>query len=92
MLAELVGAVKGGVVPARALGQALHDLERLVTDARSAGASLIRLYKEAKGALIPEQSKGLISFKDQALTLLNYKMQPAVSLMHSASRSPQRRK
>ncbi len=40
-LAELVGAVKGGVVPAKALGQALHDLERLVTDARSAGANPI---------------------------------------------------
>src|SRR5258708_13161442 len=38
-LAELVGAVKGGVVPAKALGQALHDLERLVTAARSAGAN-----------------------------------------------------
>ncbi len=30
MLAELVGAVKGGVVPVKALSQALQDLERLV--------------------------------------------------------------
>src|SRR2546426_8071334 len=30
MLAELVGAVKGGVIPANALGQALQDLEALV--------------------------------------------------------------
>src|SRR5260370_30610663 len=32
-LAELVGPGKGGVVPAKALGQALHHLYRLATDA-----------------------------------------------------------
>lgn len=48
MLAELVGAVKGGVVPAKALSQALLDLETLVTQARSAGASpIIALATEA---------------------------------------------
>ena len=41
VLAELVSDVQGGVVPAKALGQALHDLEKLVADARSAGASPI---------------------------------------------------
>jgi hypothetical protein len=41
MLAELVSAVKGGVVPAKALGQALQDLEALVKTARNAGASPI---------------------------------------------------
>lgn len=41
MLAELVGAVKGGIVPAKALSQALLDLEALVKSARSAGASPI---------------------------------------------------
>ena len=41
MLAELVGAVKGGVVPAKALSQALLDLETLVKVARNAGASPI---------------------------------------------------
>ena len=41
MLAELVGTVQDGVIPAKALSQALHDLEKLVTDARSAGASPI---------------------------------------------------
>ncbi len=41
MLAELVGSVKGGVVPAKALSQALLDLETLVKDARNAGASPI---------------------------------------------------
>jgi len=39
MLAELVGAVKGGVVPIKALSQALQDLETLVEAARKAGAS-----------------------------------------------------
>src|SRR5690349_879653 len=48
MLAELVGSVKGGVVPAKALSQALLDLETLVTQARSAGASpIIALATEA---------------------------------------------
>ena len=48
VLAELVGAVKGGVVPAKALGQALQDLEMLVKVARSAGASpIIALATEA---------------------------------------------
>ena len=41
MLAELVGAVKGGVVPAKALGQALLDLEALVKTARNTGANPI---------------------------------------------------
>ena len=41
MLAELVGTVKGGVVPAKALSQALQDLETLVKVARNAGASPI---------------------------------------------------
>ncbi len=48
VLAELVGAVKGGVVPAKPLGQALQDLEMLVKVARSAGASpIIALATEA---------------------------------------------
>jgi exopolyphosphatase/guanosine-5'-triphosphate,3'-diphosphate pyrophosphatase len=48
MLAELVGAVKGGVVPAKALSQALQDLETLVKDARNANASpIIALATEA---------------------------------------------
>jgi exopolyphosphatase/guanosine-5'-triphosphate,3'-diphosphate pyrophosphatase len=48
MLAELVGAVRGGVVPAKALSQALLDLETLVTQARNAGASpIIALATEA---------------------------------------------
>ena len=41
MLAELVGAVKGGVVPVKALNQALQDLETLVKAASSAGARTI---------------------------------------------------
>jgi exopolyphosphatase/guanosine-5'-triphosphate,3'-diphosphate pyrophosphatase len=41
VLAELVGSVKGGIVPVKALSQALHDLETLVEAARSAGASAI---------------------------------------------------
>ena len=41
MLAELVGAVQGEVVPVKALSQALQDLERLVADARGAGANPI---------------------------------------------------
>ena len=40
-LAGLVGAVTGGVVPVKALSQALHDLETLVEAARTAGASPI---------------------------------------------------
>jgi exopolyphosphatase / guanosine-5'-triphosphate,3'-diphosphate pyrophosphatase len=48
MLAELVGAVKGGVVPAKALSQALLDLETLVKQARNAGASpIVALATEA---------------------------------------------
>ena len=48
MLAELVGAVRGGVVPAQALSQALLDLETLVTQARAADASpIIALATEA---------------------------------------------
>src|SRR5439155_594196 len=48
MLAELVGTVRGGVVPAKALSQALLDLETLVTQARNAGASpIIALATEA---------------------------------------------
>jgi len=41
VLAELVGAVQGGVVAVKALSQALQDLESLVKDARSAGANPI---------------------------------------------------
>jgi exopolyphosphatase/pppGpp-phosphohydrolase len=41
VLAELVGTVKGGVVPVKALGQALQDLEAAVSVARNAGASPI---------------------------------------------------
>src|SRR5947209_18307086 len=41
MLAELVGTVKGGVVPAKALSESLQDLEVLVKVARNAGASPI---------------------------------------------------
>lgn len=48
ILAELVGTVRGGVVPIKALSQALQDLETLVTAARSAGASpIIALATEA---------------------------------------------
>lgn len=48
MLAELVGAVKGGVVPAKALSKALLDLETLVKQARNVGASpIIALATEA---------------------------------------------
>ncbi len=41
MLEELVGAVKGDVVPVKAISQALQDLETLVTAARTAGANII---------------------------------------------------
>jgi exopolyphosphatase / guanosine-5'-triphosphate,3'-diphosphate pyrophosphatase len=41
MLAELVGAVKGGVVPIKALSQALQDLETLVKAASTADARTI---------------------------------------------------
>ena len=41
VLAELVGTVKGGVVPAKALSQALQDIDVLVKVARNAGASPI---------------------------------------------------
>lgn len=41
ILAELVGAVKGDVVPVKALSQALQDLETLVTSARTAGTNII---------------------------------------------------
>ena len=41
MLAELVGAVKGGVVPVKALSLALQDLDTLVSAARKAGATTI---------------------------------------------------
>src|SRR5260370_34393735 len=48
VLAELVGAVKGRVVPAKPLGQALQDLEMLVKVARSAGCRpIIALATEA---------------------------------------------
>jgi len=48
MLAELVGAVKGGVVPVKALSQALKDLETLVAAARTAGiTTIIALATEA---------------------------------------------
>ena len=41
MLAELVGAVEGGVVPIKALSQALQDLETLVDAVRAAGTNTI---------------------------------------------------
>jgi exopolyphosphatase / guanosine-5'-triphosphate,3'-diphosphate pyrophosphatase len=41
MLAELVGAVKGGIVPAKALSQALQDLDQLVNTACQAGVTTI---------------------------------------------------
>jgi len=41
LLAELVGTVKGGVIPIKALSQALQDLETLVKAARAAGATTI---------------------------------------------------
>ncbi|MGH2497440.1 MAG: hypothetical protein ACRDIV_22290 [Ktedonobacteraceae bacterium] len=48
MLAELVGAVKGGVVPVKALSEALQDLDTLVNAARKAGATtLIAIATEA---------------------------------------------
>lgn len=48
MLAELVGSVKGGVVPVKALTQALQDLDTLVSAARKAGAApLIAIATEA---------------------------------------------
>lgn len=48
MLAELVGAVKGGVVPVKALSAALQDLDTLVSVARKAGATtLIAIATEA---------------------------------------------
>jgi exopolyphosphatase/guanosine-5'-triphosphate,3'-diphosphate pyrophosphatase len=48
MLAELVGTVKGGVVPVKALGEALQDLDTLVSVARKAGAAtLIAIATEA---------------------------------------------
>ena len=48
LLAELVGTVKGGVVPAKALSQTLQDLEVLVKSARNTSASpIIALATEA---------------------------------------------
>lgn len=48
MLAELVGAVKGGVVPVKALSAVLQDLDTLVSTARKAGATfLIAIATEA---------------------------------------------
>jgi exopolyphosphatase/guanosine-5'-triphosphate,3'-diphosphate pyrophosphatase len=48
MLAELVGAVRGGVVPAKALSEALQDLDTLESVARKAGAAtLIAIATEA---------------------------------------------
>ena len=41
MLAELVGTVKAGVIPIKALSQALQDLDTLVKAARAAGATTI---------------------------------------------------
>lgn len=41
VLAELVGSVSGGIVPARALSQALQDLDELVNTARIAKVSTI---------------------------------------------------
>jgi len=48
MLAELVGAVSGGIVPVKALSQALQDLETLVVSARKQGiTTIIALATEA---------------------------------------------
>lgn len=48
MLAELVGTVKGGVVPVKAVSEALQDLDTLVGVARKAGATtLIAIATEA---------------------------------------------
>lgn len=48
MLAELVGSVKGGVVPVKAISDALQDLDTLVSVARKAGvATLIAIATEA---------------------------------------------
>ena len=48
MLAELVGSVKGGVVPVKALSEALQDLDTLVSAARKAGVTtLIAIATEA---------------------------------------------
>ena len=48
MLAELVGSVKGGVVPVKALSEALQDLDTLVSVGRKAGvAALIAIATEA---------------------------------------------
>jgi exopolyphosphatase / guanosine-5'-triphosphate,3'-diphosphate pyrophosphatase len=48
MLAELVGSVKGGVIPVKALSQALQDLDTLVNDARKSGTTtLIAIATEA---------------------------------------------
>ena len=41
MLAELVGSVKGGVVPVKALSEALQDLDTLVSVARKAGTAIL---------------------------------------------------
>src|SRR5260370_4632287 len=41
VLAERAGAVKGDVIPVKAISQALQDLETLVTTARTAGANII---------------------------------------------------
>lgn len=48
MLAELVGSLKGGVVPVKALSEALQDLDTLVSVGRKAGvATLIAIATEA---------------------------------------------
>ena len=48
MLAELVGAVKGDIIPVKALSQALQDLETLVNAAHKAGSTtLIAIATEA---------------------------------------------
>lgn len=48
MLAELVGAVSGGIIPAKALSQALQDLDALVDTARQAHmTTIIALATEA---------------------------------------------
>lgn len=48
MLAELVGSVKGGIVPVKALSQALQDLDELVNTARQADiTTIIALATEA---------------------------------------------
>lgn len=68
-LAELVGTVSGGIVPAKALSQALQDLDALVNTARQAGVTtVIALATEA----MREVANGL-AFIDLVSLTLNIK-------------------